>query len=428
MSAYESAPRWHDRPPTYERLLVDTLVDIRRNAHKHALLASSRKPASQISPVSPYTPQSDQSSIHTEGTFDIDLKSIWSQKTAVSTADGLSVASSDPSSRASSPTQQRPRSLGDESFFPAPISPTSFLPDDDDDDLNDDPLSLSLDFDEPAPAYDADASTSDHSTISRPSTSMTYGTHARTASAATVDSAVSFDVSLLDDEDPWVAFAALCWAACVVDDPDNPPPHAFGRRTTMVPRSALPAPIAEEPEPESEPEPEPESAMPPMRAPEPMRYNAAFSRTEPDLTVGVWSLGDNAVTQELGLEDELGLELDFEVGIFPVFYSWPDGFPALPISIFSPAPSPPFRRYALDSRRLRPPRSRTPGLAPRVHKLEYVPPRPPSPPRTFHKPVPTGSELRDYPLPPVPSFTHARTNSGGFKRLWRWRGKENATF
>ncbi|VDC02809.1 unnamed protein product [Peniophora sp. CBMAI 1063] len=209
---------FYDKPPRYDfddRLVVDTLYDLRARARKHAELTAAHAPVSPVSPL-----LSDGSSTHT---FNIDLESIWADDE--DDDEDLASLSAGPSTPRS-PALLPPRRVS---------SVSSFFIDGEEDE-------------EPAPAYEYEDSQDSASTWGPASTarlsSSTVGYEF--AKQAPVEECYDDDSEILEenevlwdeDEDPWSAFAAVCWAACVDDSPMPPPAPRRAPEPIQVPARA----------------------------------------------------------------------------------------------------------------------------------------------------------------------------------------------
>ncbi|KAI0318815.1 hypothetical protein OF83DRAFT_1170748 [Amylostereum chailletii] len=237
----------HERPPMYQRLAIDTVLEVRTRRRRKAARRARASPstddiydfspdsASTSSPPAPaikrpsasYPDMSSIVGIHTTDLFDFDLKSIWSQKSYLdSDSEDEDDAASSSSSSSSSLSPRSPASdaapsplsaHSPASFFPRPSSPLSYLPTDPDwDTLRLDDLTRSLKppspFDEPAPSYD------DATSAIRPPPPSSSTTP------------WDFDPSLLASldphllADPWDALATFFWDSLAPEPEPAPSP------------------------------------------------------------------------------------------------------------------------------------------------------------------------------------------------------------
>ncbi|KZV67528.1 hypothetical protein PENSPDRAFT_49960 [Peniophora sp. CONT] len=412
---------FYDKPPRYDfddRLVVDTLYDLRARAHKHAKLIAAHAPVSPVSPL-----LSDGSSTHT---FNIDLESIWADDDEEA-EDELASSSAGPSTPRS-PVLPPPRRVS---------SVSSFFIDGEE-------------GEEPAPAYEYEDSQDSSSTwgpasTARLSTSTVGYDYTKQAPVMEDDddddeededeeddNEVLWDA----DEDPWTAFAAVCWAACVDETPQ--PPRAPRRAPEPIqvpsrPRASSLATISTGPRPSpmviAAPLPGNDDPASPFEGRKlsidsamtassyattrsdgagGLVYKSSFARTEPEL--GVWRApapGDTAIVRPLGAEESR-------------FMGFGDSSDTLELQVDD------VRESENGSQR-------------HLTRLEYRRPRQPSPPRVdaqFNRAAMAAAAKGSMwsPDTPTPSMADigawppARGGSGkGLRNFWRRAtGKENS--
>lgn len=364
---------------------------------------------------------SDGSSAHT---FNIDLESIWADDEDEDEEDDLQFLSAGPSTP-HSPILAPPRRVS---------SVSSFFIDADDDD------------EEPAPAYEYEESQDSASTWGPASTARlscsTVGYEFAQEAPVVEDDDVEEDddeKSVLwdEDEDPWAAFAAVCWAACVDESPLPPRSPRRAPEPIQVParlRAFSLDTISTGPR-----QPSPLVIAAPLPGNDDLAsffegrkfsidssatsssyattrsdgagglvYKSSFARTEPDL--GLWRApapGDTAIVRPLGAEESRLMGLDSS--------------DSLEIQVDD------VREYENG------------GSHRHLTRLEYCRPRQPSPPRVdaqFTHAVTIAAVKGSMWSPDTPSpsmadigaWPPARAGaSKGLRNLWRRAtGKENA--